>query len=75
METFRTPVAGPPVHVDVRLGGLILGFADLVAARKMHGPTVDAGPKRAEVAVWTDDVDAALARLLAAGATPITPPH
>ena len=74
-ETFRTPEAGPPVHVEVRLGGLILGFADIAATREMHGLAVDAGPKRAEVAVWTDDVDAAFARLIAAGATPLSPPH
>jgi len=74
-ETFRTPEVGPPVHVEVRLGGLILGFADIDATREMHGLTVDAGPKRAEVVVWTDDVDAAFERLIAAGAKPLSPPH
>jgi hypothetical protein len=33
VETFRTPEVGSPVHVEVRLGGLILGFADIEAAR------------------------------------------
>lgn len=75
VETFRTPEAGSPIHGEVRLGGLILGIADIDAAREMHGVQVDAGPKRAEVAVWTDDVDAAYARLLAARAKPISPPH
>jgi catechol 2,3-dioxygenase-like lactoylglutathione lyase family enzyme len=75
VETFRTPETGPPAHVEVRLGGLILGFADIEATRQMHGLDVDAGPKRAEVAVWTDDVDAAFARLVAVGATPLSPPH
>ncbi len=75
VETFRTPETGSPVHVEVRVGGLILGFADVDVAREMHGINVDAGPKRPEVAVWTDDVDAAFARLHAAGAKPICPPH
>lgn len=74
-ETFRTPEAGPPIHVEVRLGGLILGFADSGATRAMHGLDIDAGPKRAEVALWTDDVDAAFARPVAAGARALSPPH
>lgn len=45
VETFRTPETGPPVHVAVRLGGLVLGFADFVATRAMHGLDVDVGPK------------------------------
>lgn len=75
VETFRTPESGPPVHVELRLGGLILGFADIQATREMHGLTVDAGPRRAEIALWTDDVDAAFKRLVAAGAAPLSPPH
>jgi catechol 2,3-dioxygenase-like lactoylglutathione lyase family enzyme len=75
VETFRTPESGPPVHVEVRLGGLILGFADIEATKAMHGLAVDAGPKRAEVVLWTDDVDAAYARLLAAGARSLSAPH
>ncbi len=75
VETFRTPETGAPVHVEVRLGGLILGFADIAATREMHGLDVEAGSKRAEVAVWTDDVDAAFARLVDIGASPLSPPH
>lgn len=26
-ETFRTPTSGPPIHVELRLGGLVLGLA------------------------------------------------
>lgn len=74
-ETFRTPETGRPVHVEVRLGGLVLGFADIDATREMHGLKVDAGPKRAEVVLWTDDVDGAFERLVAAGAKPLSQPH
>ena len=28
VETFRTPESGPPAHVEVRLGGLILGVME-----------------------------------------------
>ena len=75
VETFRTPRSGPPDHVEVRLDGLVLGFASIEAARSVHGLDVDAGPKRAEVVVWTDDVDAAFDRLIARGARVISPPH
>lgn len=75
VETFRTPRSGPPDHVEVRLDGLVLGFASIEAARSVHGLDVDAGPKRAEVVVWTDDVDAAFDRLVARGATVISQPH
>ena len=75
VETFRTPRSGPPDHVEVRLDGLVLGFASIEAARSVHGLDVDAGPKRAEVVVWTDDVDAAFDRLVARGAGAISLPH
>jgi lactoylglutathione lyase len=75
IETFRTPSVGPPDHVEVQLEGLILGFASIEAARRDHGLDVEAGPKRAEVALWTDDVDAAFDRLVATGATVLSPPH
>ena len=51
------------------MGGLILGFADIEATRSMHGIVVEPGPNRAEVAPWTDGLDTAIERLLAAGAT------
>ena len=75
VETFRTPRIGPPDHVEVQLEGLVLGFASIEAARRDHGLDVEAGPKRAEVALWTDDVDDAFERLVAGGAAVISPPH
>ena len=35
-ETFRVPTAGAPDHVEVRLGGLVLGFASVTAAKEHH---------------------------------------
>jgi catechol 2,3-dioxygenase-like lactoylglutathione lyase family enzyme len=75
-ETFRTPVHGAPAHVELRLDELTLGLADIAAARDMHG--VEVGPTglpRAEVVLWTDDVDAAVADLEAHGAPVLSKPH
>lgn len=75
VETYRTPRLGTPQHVEVRLDGLVLGFASIEAARRVHRLDVDAGPKRFEVVLWTDNVDAMFAKLVAGGATVISPPH
>ncbi len=37
VETFRTPNQGIPVHVELRLEGLTLGFATVEAGNNMHG--------------------------------------
>lgn len=41
----------------------------------MHWLAIESAPKRAEVVVWTDDVDHAFARLVTAGAGVLSPPH
>jgi predicted enzyme related to lactoylglutathione lyase len=80
-ETFRTPRDGPPVHVELRLGAFVLGFASIAAAQAMHGlplesgPSGSAGPPRGEIALWTEDVDAAAAALVARSARLVSPPH
>lgn len=74
-ETFRTPASGTPEHVEVRMEGLVLGFGSIEAARRVHSLPIDITSQSGEVVLWTDDVDAAWERLLAVGATPITPPH
>ena len=56
-ETFRTPSSGAPEHVELRLGGLILGLASVESALGTHGLTTGGGNPRAEVCVWTDDAD------------------
>lgn len=80
VETFRTPKAGTPIHVEVTLGPLILGLALKDAGRDMHGlplgPTgTSAGLPRVELVVWTDDVDAAYDLLIANGVPGLSPPH
>jgi catechol 2,3-dioxygenase-like lactoylglutathione lyase family enzyme len=74
-ETFRTPSSGTPDHVELRLGGLILGLASVEAARSTHGLTTGGGNPRAEVCVWTDDADRAFAYVVEHGARPLSQPH
>ncbi len=51
VETFRTPSEGTPVHVEVRLGDLILGLASIKAAKAMHNLPLNPGLPHAEVAL------------------------
>lgn len=76
-ETFRTPLDGPPIHVELVLDGFRLGIAAVESAVDDHGLDVDlTEPGRGmEICLWTDDVDAAYKRLLALGATPMSEPH
>ena len=74
-ETFRTPETGIPEHVEVRLDGLVLGFGSIEAANRVHNLAIDIKSQSAEVVLWTEDVDEAHHKLIAAGAKPITEPH
>jgi catechol 2,3-dioxygenase-like lactoylglutathione lyase family enzyme len=74
-ETFRTPQQGTPVHVELGLDGFTLGLATIASLRDVHGVTAGTGPPRAEVVVWTDDVDAAFSFLSARGVRVLSPPH
>ena len=74
-ETFRTPRDGAPIHVEMRSGGLILGVASIESARGIHGLDLGVGSPRAEIVVWTDDVDQAFASITAQGARPLSQPH
>lgn len=74
-ETFRTPASGPPEHVELRLGGLILGLASVESALQTHGLTTGGGNPRAEVCLWTDDVDRVYESLLGRGVQSLSSPH
>lgn len=74
-ETFRTPASGEPVHIEVRLGTFTLGLASIEAAKAMHQLPLNPGLPRGEIALWTDDVDAAFAILTAQGIRTISLPH
>lgn len=76
VETFRTPKTGKPDHVEVKLGGLILGLASKDAGMRMHNlPLGPGGFPRVEVVIWTDDVDAAYAMLIEKGVPSVSAPH
>ncbi len=76
VETFRTPHQGKPIHIEVRLGSLSLGLASKAAAQSMHGLVLGPGGfPRAELVVWTENVDEAYAMLMAQGVPGISSPH
>lgn len=74
-ETFRTPKEGTPDHVETRKGNFTLGFASYDAARKVHGLELDKGPAKAEIVLWTDDVDLAFKEVTSRGAKSLSAPH
>jgi catechol 2,3-dioxygenase-like lactoylglutathione lyase family enzyme len=77
VETFRTPREGTPIHVELELDGFKAGIAAVTSAATDHGLDLDLSkPGRGiEIALWTDDVEAAFARLTAAGARVLSEPH
>ena len=76
-ETFRTPREGTPIHVELELDGFTVGIAAVTSAVADHGLDLDLSkPGRGmEILLWTDDTDAAYARLMAAGARALSEPH
>ena len=76
VETFRTPKQGKPIHVEVRLGPLVLGLASKQAGLTMHGlPLGPGGFPHAELVVWADNVDEAYRLLLEKGVPSVSAPH
>ncbi|MFE7406059.1 VOC family protein [Isoptericola sp. NPDC057559] len=73
-ETFRAPQQHP-VKVEMAHGGFGLGLALPGPAAESHGLTPVTSGHRACLTLWTDDVDAAYAAALAAGATDNRAPH
>jgi lactoylglutathione lyase len=74
-ETFRTPREGTPQHVELALGGFTLGLGTVAAAKAVHGVDATPGAPTMALVVWTEDVDAALAQVTAAGAPAVREPH
>jgi catechol 2,3-dioxygenase-like lactoylglutathione lyase family enzyme len=76
-ETFRWPREGDPLHVELELDGFTVGIAAVASAVADHGLDLDLSkPGRSmEIALWCTDVDDAFARLVAAGARPLSAPH
>jgi catechol 2,3-dioxygenase-like lactoylglutathione lyase family enzyme len=64
-ETFRTPAAGPAVHVELRIGDVIIAVSgrDEVAPQGLPEPS---GGHPLELVVWCDSAEEAIAALRAA---------
>ena len=74
-ETFRAPSEGIPEHVELTLNGFALGLGTVEAARRVHEVDAVAGSPSLVIVLWTEDVDAAFARLSSAGVPVLQPPH
>ena len=74
-ETFRTPLDGVPSHVELRLSGFTIGLGTVEAARRVHGVEPAPGSPAMVVVIWTDSVDEAYEKLVAAGVPALLPPH
>ena len=74
-ETFRTPTEGVPEHIELRLGGFTIGLGTVEAAKRVHGVDAEPGRPAMVLVIWTQDVDEAFAKLVAAGVPTIQPPH
>lgn len=73
-ETFRTPTAGPPAHVELQLDGFTLGIATVEAA-KGHGLRLNGEGRWIEIVLWTEDTDAAVNALTTKGAPLLSAAH
>jgi predicted enzyme related to lactoylglutathione lyase len=75
VETFRTPDAGEPIHIELKLDGFTLGIATIEAARDHHGLRPEGDGRWIELVLWTDNVDASVAELVVRGAQLLSPAH
>jgi lactoylglutathione lyase len=74
-ETYRSPAEGAPEHVEVRAVGLTLGVSSAKAAREHHDLDISGQGNTVQVCLWCDDVDAAVARMVQAGARTVREPR
>ena len=74
-ETFRVPIEGDPIHVDLALDGYKIGIASVASTRNDHGLDPVPEGQRAAIILWTDDTRAAFAEVTANGAHGLVPPH
>ena len=74
-ETYRYPEKGTPDHVEVDLEGFTIGISGVDAAVAVHGLAPDLGGRPVYILLWTDDADAAYARVTAGGAPSLRAPR
>jgi lactoylglutathione lyase len=73
VQTYQFPPEGRPRHVEFRLGHSRLALTTHQAAVE-NGVQPSEG-HASELVVWCDDIDAAVARLTAAGAAVVVEPY
>jgi lactoylglutathione lyase len=74
-ESYRSPVAGTPQHIEVRRGGLTIGVSSIDAARGEYGFEASQDGAAVEIVLWCSDTDAAYTQAIAAGATVLHEPR
>jgi lactoylglutathione lyase len=75
VETFRAEPEGRLQHVELQLNGFTVGLGTVEAAREVHGVDAAPGSPAMVLVVWTDNVDDAYRKLVAAGVPSVQPPH
>jgi lactoylglutathione lyase len=73
-QTYQFPPAGPPRHIELRLGSSMLAITSHTATSELGLPAPSPGHTY-ELVVWCDNIDAATARLRAAGAPVLVEPY
>lgn len=74
-ETFRTPKAGVPDHVELKASEFVVALSTAEAARRAHGLDAEVGCPAMSLVFWVDDVDAVFNEVAACGAPVVTRPH
>jgi catechol 2,3-dioxygenase-like lactoylglutathione lyase family enzyme len=74
-ETYRTPMEGAPMHLEVMLDQFNIGVSSVEAATSDHGLNPNLGGRPVAIILWTDDTDRDYTRLISEGATSLSPPH
>jgi lactoylglutathione lyase len=73
-QTFATPAAGIPEHVEFRLGDVIVALSSREAVPRQGLPAASAGHPM-ELVVGCDSTDDTVAALRAAGTPVLVEPH
>lgn len=73
-ESFRTPLEGPPTHVEVRAAGLTIGVSSQEIGNDEFGLELSTGANSSDVVLWVVGIDDAHASALQAGGAPVFAP-
>jgi predicted enzyme related to lactoylglutathione lyase len=74
-ETFRVPINGEPIHIDLVLDDYRIGIASVSSTRDDHGLDPVSHGQRVAVILWTDDTAAAFETVTSNGARALISPR